>query len=137
MKNIKYSVSLLFCVYMLTHVWLFVTPWPIAHKDPWAIKFSRQEHYSRLPFPLPGDFPDPGIKPVSPASHALAGGFFTMEPPGSPLFVPAIGKFTTRFCLATVLKKEYVGDKSWKFHKPSWVRIFVPLIFACLICEQM
>ena len=50
---------------------------------------------------------------------------------GSPLFVPAIGKFTTRFCLATVLKKEYVGDTCWKFHKPSWERIFVPLIFAC------
>ena len=41
--------------------------------------FSRQEFWSGLPFPSPGDLPDPGIEPVSPA---LAGGFFTTEPPG-------------------------------------------------------
>ena len=46
---------------------------------PW--KFSRQEHGNGFPFPAPGDLPDPGIKPVSPA---LAGGFFTTEPPGKP-----------------------------------------------------
>ena len=43
---------------------------------------SRQEYWSGLPFPSPGDLPDPGIEPVSPA---LAGGFFTTEPPGKPL----------------------------------------------------
>ena len=42
----------------------------------------QQEHWSGLPFPPPGDLPDPGIKPTSPT---LAGGFFTTEPPGKPL----------------------------------------------------
>ena len=42
----------------------------------------RQKHWSRLPFPSPGGLPNPGIKPMSPAS---AGGFFTTEPPGKPL----------------------------------------------------
>ena len=46
-----------------------------------AMEFSRQEHWSELPFPLPGDLPDPGIKP---ASIVLAGGFFTAELPGEP-----------------------------------------------------
>ena len=44
--------------------------------------FFRQEYWSRLPFPSPGDLPDPGIKPVSPV---LAGGFFTTEPRGKPV----------------------------------------------------
>ena len=44
--------------------------------------FSRQEHWSGLPFPTPEDLPDPGLEP---ASTALAEGFFTIEPPGKPL----------------------------------------------------
>ena len=48
------------------------------------MEFSRQEHWSGLPFPIPGDLPDPGIELVSPASPALAGRFFTTEPPGKP-----------------------------------------------------
>ena len=47
--------------------------------------FSRQEYWSRLPFPPPGDLPDVGIKPTSLASPALADGFFTTVPPGKPL----------------------------------------------------
>ena len=43
--------------------------------------FPRQEHWSGLPFPPPGDRPDPGVEPES---SALAGGFFTAEPPGKP-----------------------------------------------------
>ena len=43
--------------------------------------FSRQENWSRLPFPPPGDLPNPGIEPMSPVSPALAGRFFTTEPP--------------------------------------------------------
>ena len=45
--------------------------------------FPRQEYWSGLPFPAPGDLPDPGIEPVSPA---LAGGLFTTEPPGKTIF---------------------------------------------------
>ena len=58
-----------------------VTPWPEAHQAPLSVGFPRQEHRSGLPFSSLGDLPDPGIKPASPA---LAGGFFTTEPPGKP-----------------------------------------------------
>ena len=46
-----------------------------------SLEFSQQGYYSGLPFPTPGNLPNPGIEPVSPA---LAGGFFTTEPPGKP-----------------------------------------------------
>ena len=49
------------------------------------MELFRQQYWSRLQFPSPGDLPDPGIKPTSPASPALARGFFTMEPPGNPI----------------------------------------------------
>ena len=66
---------------LLSCVQLFVIPWTVAHKAPLSMRFSRQEYWSRLPFPSPGDIPDPEIKPASPA---LAGRFFTTEPPGKP-----------------------------------------------------
>ena len=44
-----------------------VIPWTVAHQDPLSLEFSRQEYWSGLPFPPPGDLPDPGIKPGSPA----------------------------------------------------------------------
>ena len=47
--------------------------------------FSRQEGWSELPFPPPGDVPDPGIETASPTSPALAGRFFTTAPPGKPI----------------------------------------------------
>ena len=50
----------------LTRVRLFVTPWNIAYQAPWSMGFSRQEYWSGLPFPSPGDLPDPGIEPRSP-----------------------------------------------------------------------
>ena len=57
--------------------------WPlgltVAYRAPPSMGFSRKEYWSRLPFPSPGELPDPGIKPRSPA---LADGFFTTEPPG-------------------------------------------------------
>ena len=46
------------------------TPWTVAHQAPLSIGFSRQENWSELPFPLPGDLPDTGIKPGSPALQA-------------------------------------------------------------------
>ena len=48
----------------------FATLWTVAHQAPLSIGFSRQEYWSGLPFPSPGDLPDPGIKPRSPALHA-------------------------------------------------------------------
>ena len=52
-------------------------PWTEALQDPLSVEFSRQEYWSGVPFPTPGYIPDPGIKAMSLASPALAGGFFT------------------------------------------------------------
>ena len=63
----------------------FVTPWTAALQAPSSMGFPRQEYWSGLPFPSPGDPPNPGIKPSSPA---LAGRFSTAEPPGKPSEAP-------------------------------------------------
>ena len=61
----------------LIHVQLFATPWTVAFQAPLSMEFSMREYWSGLPFPIPGDPPDPGIEAESLASPALAGGFFT------------------------------------------------------------
>ena len=58
-------------------VQFLATPWTVAHEAVLSIAFSGQEYWSGLPFPSPGNLPDPGIKPVSVMSPVLAGGFFT------------------------------------------------------------
>ena len=65
--------------YSLSHVQLVATPGTVAHQAPLSMGFSRQEYQSGLPCPLPGDLPDPGIKPTSLMSPALAGGFFSVR----------------------------------------------------------
>ena len=69
---------------VISRVWFFATPWTVAHQAPLSMEFSRQEHWSGLPFPPPGDLPDPGIEPTSLLSPALAGRFITTGPPGKP-----------------------------------------------------
>ena len=66
----------------LSCVRLFVTPWTIAHQAPLSMEFSRQEYWSGLPFPSPGDLPYPGLKPRSPALQADT---WPSEPPGNVL----------------------------------------------------
>ena len=68
--------------------------------------FSRQEYWSGLPFPSPGDLPDSGIKPVSPA---LAGGFFTTEPPGEPLINIAYIKISNYVYLNRTVRYDIVA----------------------------
>ena len=65
----------------LSYVQLFATPWTVAHQAPPSMGFSGQEYWSGLPFLSPGDLPDPGIEPRSPALQADA---LTSEPPGKP-----------------------------------------------------
>ena len=67
---------------LLSPLWLFVTPWAVAYQAPLSTEFSRQEYWSGLPFPSPGDLPDPGIEPRSPALQADA---LPSEPPGKGL----------------------------------------------------
>ena len=73
----------LFMCSCLRRVQLFATPWAAAHQAPLSMEFSRQEYWSGLPFLPPGHLPDPGIKPTSLASLALAGKFSTTEPHGT------------------------------------------------------
>ena len=65
---------------LLSRVRLFATPWTVADQAPPSMGFSRQECWSGLPFPSPGDLPDPGIEPGSPALQADA---LLYEPPGN------------------------------------------------------
>ena len=58
-------------------VWFFVILWTVARQAPLSMGFSRQEYWSGLPCPPPGDLPDPGIEPISLMSPALVGRFFT------------------------------------------------------------
>ena len=67
---------------MLSCVRLFATPQTVACQAPLSMGFSKKDYWSGLPFPPPGDLPHSGIKPGSPASLAVAGRFFTTEPPG-------------------------------------------------------
>ena len=62
------------CVCALSHVQLFGTPWTVAHQSPLSMGFHRQEYWSGLPFPTPGNLSQPGIKPESLLSPALTDG---------------------------------------------------------------
>ena len=66
---------------LLNRVRLFAAPWTVAYQAPPSIEFSRQEYWSGLPFPSPGDLPNPGIEPGSPALQADT---LSSEPPGKP-----------------------------------------------------
>ena len=67
-------------VKLLSRVQLFAAPWTVAYQAPLSMGFSRQEYWSRFPFPSPGDLPNPGIEPWSPTSQADT---LTSELPGS------------------------------------------------------
>ena len=81
----------------------FATPWTVACQAPLPMEFSRQEYWSGLPFPPPGDVPTPGIKPASLVSPALAGRFFTTVPPGKP---------TLEIAYFQKLKGKYISRRS-------------------------
>ena len=69
---------------VLTHIQIFASPWTVAHQAPLSMGFSRQEYWRGLSCPPSGDLPNPGIELASLKSPALAGIFFTAEPPGEP-----------------------------------------------------
>ena len=86
-----------------------LSPEVVARQAPLCMELSRQEHWSELPFPSPGDLPNPGMEPGSPV---LAGGVFTTEPPG---------KYTDRSDLfpkdvvetACLVKRKVIGKRSF------------------------
>jgi len=65
---------------VLSHAQISEIPQNLAHQAPLSMEFFRQEYWSGLPFPSPGDLPDPGIEPMSPISPVLTGEFFTIVP---------------------------------------------------------
>ena len=75
----------------LSHVRLFAIPWTVTHQAPPSMGFFRQEYWSGLPFPSPGDLSDPGIKPRSPALQADALGKINVKTALSFLFQPPAG----------------------------------------------
>ena len=93
-----YLLIFLFLLFShFNHVRLFATPWTIARQAPLATGFPRKDYWSGLPFPSPGDLPDPGIKPASPA---LAGGlFFFFSLPLSHMGSPFLSDTCSKFCL--------------------------------------
>ena len=84
LNKLKTSVHTKSYVCILSHVWLFGTPWTIARQVPLSMGFPRQDYWSGLPFPTPGDLPNPRTEPLSLVSPALAGEFLTTAPSGKP-----------------------------------------------------
>ena len=89
---------------VLICVQLFVTPWTIAHQASPSMGFLRQEYWSGLPFPPPGDLSDTGIEPMSPVFPTLQADSLLLEPSGKPL---------VEGDLVSVCKKINFGD-TWK-----------------------
>ena len=83
----------------LSRVRLLFPPWTAAYQAPLSMGFSRQEHWSELPFPSPEDLPKPGIEPKSSASPALAGRFFTTELFGKPFPLLQSSSFVSCYLL--------------------------------------
>ena len=81
LQYIIYLICYISEVKSLSHVQLFATPWTVAYQAPPSTEFSRQVYWSGFPFPSPGDLPDPGIEPGSPASQADT---LPSEPSGKP-----------------------------------------------------
>ena len=110
----------------LSHVRLFATPWTIAYQAPPSMGFSRQEYWSGLPLPSPGDLPDPGIEPGSPTFQADA---LTSEPPGKPIFMQkfhynTMKTGTSRRGLLRSILASLVAQQSRicpPMHETSWV----------------
>ena len=66
---------------------VFATLWAVDLKAPMSMGFSRKEYWSGLPCPSPGDLPNPGVKPASPACPALQADSLPTEPPGKPYYM--------------------------------------------------
>ena len=105
-------------------IWLFVILWTTAQQAPLSMGFSRQEYWSGWPCPPPGDLLEPGIKPVSLTSSALAGGFLPLEPPVFYLFAPR--SFRAHCDISDCLSEPFpytllAGDHSLQLVLTPWI----------------
>ena len=95
----------------------FVTPWTVARQSPLSMGFPRQEYWSEWPFPSPGDPSNPGIKPTSLASAALAGGFFITVVPEKPTEPASLCLANSQLCLSTSCPLLCPGPHSCLFRR--------------------
>ena len=107
--------------HLFSHVQLFMTPWTVIHQSPLSMGFPRQEYWSGLPFPSLGDLRNPGSKPTFLASPALAGGFFSTEPPSKQLPSWCSGKESACQCR----RHKRPGFNPW-VRKIPWNREWQP-----------
>ena len=101
----------------LSRVRLFATPWTVAYQASLSMGFSRQEYWSGLPFPSPGDLPNPGTEPLSPKSPALASRLFTTKPPRKPRYKSGnINKmFQLRQCWSSsIFLPRHIGEMTFR-----------------------
>ena len=103
-----------------SHVQLFVILWTIVHQAPLSMGFSRQEYWSGLPFPSPGDIPEPGIEPGSLTSPALAGGFFVASAPGKTPYTWIIIKPTFWNTICPHLTLDWCGQGNPEHRAQGW-----------------
>ena len=98
---------------MLSHfscVQLFVTTWTAARQAPLSMEFSGQDYWSGLPRPPPGDLPNPGIKPVSLTSPALAAGFLTTSATREAQWTSHLSPINKDICLLVRMKTSNIDD---------------------------
>ena len=104
---------------LFSRVQLFVMPWTAIHQAPLSMGFSRQEYWIGLPFPPPGDLPDPGIEPGSPALQADS---LPSKPPGKP--------FTSFFFITVRIWKRYKYPSTGK-----WINMTV-YPYSGILCRE-
>ena len=135
-KKVKMKVK------SLSRVWLFVTSWTVAYQASPSMGFFRQEYWSGLPFPPPGDLPDPGIEPRSPALEADT---LTSEPPG--IFLMCCWVLINRILLRNLCSSVILACSSlflwhvfqvlvlgwWWPHRLS-LEVYLPLQFSGKVC---
>ena len=114
---------------MLSHfsdVWFFSTLWTVACQPPVSMGFSRQEYWSGLPCPPPGDLPDLGIKPTPLMSLALAGGFFITSATWEALILEYSGSLSSLYKNFKVEETDYSGRKIFLASFCGWKETIFP-----------
>ena len=112
---------------VLSHVWLFVTPWTVAYQAPLSMEFSGQEYWSRLPFPTLGTFL---TDPVSPMSPALAGRLLALKLPGKTV---GLGRGCQTFFVPLDLITEFSTCLPASF---SWLSFFLLLLWVLFVKQS-
>ena len=111
-------------VKLLSDVWFFATPWTIAYEAPLSMGFFWQQYWSGLPFPSPGELPDPGIESGSPAFQADA---LPSEPLGKPLQMGTL--VNSPACSVFIL---WPNSSTYNHVSKNKSRIIFPIIFSSI-----